>query len=90
MERRRWHMGSRGRNVSSSQRSIEPAMVALASLEPARAFPVIMVLVPLLLPFMLAMSSTTEHPETQPKGRCRLIVLRWIGVGLIRWSVFAG
>jgi hypothetical protein len=86
-------MGSRRRNIYSGRRLIEPAMVAFTSLEPARAFAVIMVLAPLLLPFMLAMSSTTEHPETQPEGRCRLIVLRCIGVGLISWGipiVFAG
>lgn len=87
MDRRRRHMGSRGRNVRSSRRLIEPAMVAFTSLEPARGFAAIMVLAPLLLLLMLAMSSTTENPETQPEGRCRLIGLRCIIVGRITWRV---
>jgi hypothetical protein len=73
-------------------------MVAFTSLEPVRAFAAIMVLTPLLLTLMLAMSITTENPKTQPERRCRLVVLgcRTIGcitVGRIAWSVpivFAG
>ena len=42
---------------------IEPAMVAFTSLEPVRAFAAIMVLAPLLLMLMLAMSITTENPK---------------------------
>jgi hypothetical protein len=44
-------------------------MVAFISLQPVVAFSTttIMVLAPLLLPLMLAMSSTTENSKTQPE-----------------------
>lgn len=93
-------MGSRRRNIYSGRRWIEPAMVAFTSLEPSTAFSAaIMMLAPfLLLPLMLAMSSTTENPKTQPERRCRLVVLGCITIGCITigriaWSipiVFAG
>jgi hypothetical protein len=66
-------------------------MVAFTSLEPVRAFAAIMVLAPLLLMLMLAISITTENPKTQPERGCRLVVLgcSTIGcktVGRIAWG----
>jgi hypothetical protein len=68
--------------------------VAFTSLEPTRAFSAaIMMLAPfLLLPLVLAMSSTTENPKTQPERRGRLVVLGYstigcITVGRIAWSI---
>jgi hypothetical protein len=95
MEGRWRHMGSRRRNICRGPR-IEAAMVAFISLQPVVAFSItiIMVLAPLLLlPLMLAMSSTTENSKTQPERRCRLVVLGRITVGRIAWGipiVFAG